>query len=151
MSKTIHIAGAAGYWGESAMATPQLLSAHKSGDIALDYIVYDYLAEITMSILARAKAKNPAEGGYATDFVTSVIGPHLSEIAETGVKLISNAGGLNPEACGRAIRALISGAGLDLKVAVITGDDQMERQGEIIAAAPKDMFSGYHCYGARGR
>jgi hypothetical protein len=142
MSKTIHIAGAAGYWGESAMATPQLLSAHKSGDIALDYIVYDYLAEITMSILARAKAKNPAEGGYAADFVTSVIGPHLSEIAETGVKLISNAGGLNPEACGRAIRALISGAGLDLKVAVITGDDQMERQGEIIAAAPKDMFSG---------
>ena len=46
MPKTISIAGGSGYWGESAMATPQLLAAHKSGDVKLDYIVYDYLAEI---------------------------------------------------------------------------------------------------------
>jgi len=125
MSKTIHIAGASGYWGESAMATPQLLEAHKSGAVHLDYIVYDYLAEITMSILARAKAKNPQDGGYATDFVKSVMAPHLQDIAETGVTLIANAGGVNPNACGRAVRALIAEAGLDLKVAVITGDNRM--------------------------
>ncbi len=142
MSKTIHIAGASGYWGESTMATPQLLAAHKSGDIHLDYIVYDYLAEITMSILARAKAKNPDTGGYATDFVTAVIRPHLKDIADTGVRLIANAGGVNPMACGRAVRALIAKAGLDLKVAVITGDNLMDNINAVAAAQPRDMFSG---------
>jgi len=92
MTKTIHIAGASGYWGESAMATPQLLAAHKSGDIHLDYIVYDYLAEITMSILARAKAKSPETGGYARDFVEAVIKPYAKDIADTGIKFIANAG-----------------------------------------------------------
>jgi len=142
MSKTIHIAGASGYWGESAMATPQLLEAHKSGAVHLDYLVYDYLAEITMSILARAKAKNPQDGGYATDFVKSVMAPHLQDIAETGVTLIANAGGVNPDACGRAVRALIAEAGLDLKVAVITGDNRMSNVSDIAARQPKDMFSG---------
>ena len=124
------------------MATPQLLTAHKSGDVHLDYIVYDYLAEITMSILARAKAKNPEDGGYATDFVRAVIAPHLTDIAETGVTLIANAGGVNPDACGRAVRALISEAELDLKVAVITGDNRMDKISEIAASQPTDMFSG---------
>ncbi len=142
MSKKIHIAGASGYWGESAMATPQLLQAHKSGDVHLDYIVYDYLAEITMSILARAKVKNPENGGYATDFVEAVIRPHLSDIAETGITLIANAGGVNPEACGKAVRALVKEAGLHLKVAVITGDNRMDALEAIAATDPKDMFSG---------
>ncbi len=142
MSKTIHIAGASGYWGESAMATPQLLNAHKSGDIHLDYIVYDYLAEITMSILARSKAKNPDLGGYATDFVDAVIRPYLGDIAQTGITLIANAGGVNPDACGQAIRALIADAGLDLKVAVITGDNQMDELERIVQTHPTDMFTG---------
>jgi len=90
-NKTIRIGGASGYWGESAMATPQLLGAG-----SLDYIVYDYLAEITMSILARAKAKDPAKG-YATDFVDYVMKPFLPMIAESGVKIIANAGGVNPQ------------------------------------------------------
>ena len=141
MSKTVNIAGASGYWGESAMATPQLLSAHKSGDVKLDYIVYDYLAEITMSILARAKAKDPDRGGYARDFVESVIRPHARDIAETGIKLIANAGGVNPEACGRAARKIIAEAGLNLKVAVITGDNLMDDIVAIEAAQPADMFS----------
>ena len=142
MSKRIHIAGASGYWGESAMATPQLLAAHKSGDVHLDYIVYDYLAEITMSILARAKAKNPDTGGYARDFVDAVIRPHVKDIAETGITLIANAGGVNPEACGRAVRTVIAEAGLALKVAVITGDNLMNDLEAVAAAQPKDMFSG---------
>ena len=142
MSKTVNIAGASGYWGESAMATPQLLNAHKSGAVKLDYIVYDYLAEITMSILARAKAKAPETAGFARDFVEAVIRPHAGDIADTGIKLIANAGGVNPEACARAVRTIIAEAGLNLKVAVITGDDRMANIDAIAASCPNDMFSG---------
>lgn len=142
MSKTVNIAGASGYWGESAMATPQLINAHKSGAVHLDYIVYDYLAEITMSILARAKAKTPETGGYARDFVDAVLRPYVKDISDTGIKLIANAGGVNPEACGRAARALITEAGLNLKVAVITGDNLMKDLPKIMSRNPADMFSG---------
>lgn len=133
--KTIKIGGASGYWGESAMATPQLLQVED-----LDYLVYDYLAEITMSIMARAKAKDPSRG-YATDFVDFVIKPFASQVAASGVKLITNAGGTNPESCGEAVRSIVKDAGMDLKVAVITGDDLLGQKSEIAANAPKDMFS----------
>lgn len=132
-SKTIRIGGASGYWGESAMATPQFLQAG-----GLDYIVYDYLAEITMSIMARARAKDP-EGGYARDFVSVVLKQNLAEIARQKVRLISNAGGVNPRACGAAARALVAQMGLDLKVAVVLGDDLMERRQSLSAV---EMFSG---------
>ena len=134
--KKIRIGGASGYWGESAMATPQLLSGGQ-----IDYLVYDYLAEITMSIMARAKAKDLSKG-YATDFVDSVMRDNLESIAKSGVKIISNAGGINPQACGENIRALIAQKGLDLKVAIITGDDLVSRKLEIAARKPVDMFSG---------
>ncbi len=132
----IRIGGASGYWGESAMATPQLLEAGN-----LDYIVYDYLAEITMSIMARARAKDPTKG-YATDFITAVLKPNLVEIARQGVKILSNAGGVNPSACGEAARAVIKDLGLDLKVAVVTGDDLIGRAKDLAANPPAEMFSG---------
>ena len=131
----IRIGGATGYWGEADLALPQFLA---EGD--LDFIVFDYLAEITMSIMARAKAADP-EKGYATDFVNAIVAPHLQAIADSGVKLISNAGGVNPEACGRAIRQLIENAGLPLSVAVITGDDLMPKLDEVLAAEPAEMFT----------
>ena len=137
MSKTIRIGGASGYWGESMMATPQLLQVE-----GMDYLVYDFLAEITMSILARARAAK-SEMGYATDFISGVLKPNLREIAEKKVKILTNAGGVNPEACGAAARALIAEAGLDLKVAVVSGDDLLARAQEF--AASKDMFSGVDC------
>lgn len=115
------------------MATPQLLS-----EPDLDYLVYDYLAEITMEIMARAKAKDPSMG-YATDFVGAVIKPNLADIEAKGVRVIANAGGLNPAACGAAVQNLIAAAGLDLTVAVITGDDQIDTIDAIHAV---DMFSG---------
>ena len=137
MSKTIRIGGASGYWGESMMATPQLLQVED-----MDYLVYDFLAEITMSILARARAAKP-EMGYATDFITGVLKPNLREIAARKVKILTNAGGVNPEACGAAARALIKEAGLDLKVAVVSGDDLLARAQDF--AAMRDMFSGADC------
>lgn len=133
--KSIRIGGASGYWGESAMATPQLLGA------GVDYLVYDYLAEITMSIMARAHAKDPA-AGFAGDFISAVLKPHAKAIAAKGVKIIANAGGVNPESCGEAARALIRELGLDLKVAVITGDNLLGERDAIAAAAPKEMFTG---------
>lgn len=134
--RVVRIGGASGYWGESDMAVPQFLKAG-----GLDYIVFDYLAEITMSIMARARAKTP-DLGYATDFVASVMKPNLKEIARQGIKIISNAGGVNPVACGRAIQALIEDQGLDLTVAVITGDDLLDRVSELSEQGFEEMFSG---------
>lgn len=134
-NKSIRIGGASGFWGESAMATPQLLGA------GVDYLVYDYLAEITMSIMARAHAKNPA-AGFAGDFISAVLKPHAKAIAAQGVKVIANAGGVNPASCGEAARTLIKELGLDLKVAVITGDNLLSELDAIAASAPTEMFTG---------
>ncbi len=133
MTRTIHIGGASGYWGESDMAWAQLLS-HQP----LDYLVFDYLAEITMSLLARMRERDPA-AGYATDFV-SQLAEHLPRVAATGVRVISNAGGVNPESCARAVREAVLRAGLSLKVAVVTGDDLMGRLDGLSGAT--EMFTG---------
>ncbi len=134
--KIVRIGGASGYWGESDMAVPQFLAAG-----GLDYIVFDYLAEITMSIMARARATDP-EKGYALDFVSSVLKKNLTEIAAQNVKIISNAGGVNPEACARAIRHLIRDLGLDLRVAVVTGDDILQSFRAGAYGSMREMFSG---------
>ncbi|MBE8220413.1 MAG: DUF1446 domain-containing protein [Alphaproteobacteria bacterium] len=136
MSNIIRIGGASGYWGESMMATPQLL---RGG--AVDYLVYDFLAEITMSIMARARAAKP-DGGYAADFITGVLKPNLQDIATQGVKVLTNAGGVNPQACAAAARAEIKAQGLNLKVATIIGDDLLPRAKELAGNNIKDMFSG---------
>ncbi len=134
--KTIKIGCASGFWGDSNMSTPQLL-----GSKELDYLVFDYLAEITMSIMARQRAKNP-DYGYAHDFVSKVMREALPEVAAQGVKVISNGGGVNPESCGRAIEGLIEELGLNLRVAVVTGDDLMDRVEQLRAAGATEMFSG---------
>ncbi len=134
--KKIKIGGATGFWGETDMAMSQFFT---EGD--LNYIVFDYLAEITMSILARARASDPALG-YATDFVSAMVKPNLQRIADSGVKLISNAGGVNPEACGNALRDVIAAEGLNLKVVVVTGDDVLDQLDAIKASGGAEMFSG---------
>ncbi len=134
--KNIRIAGASGFWGDAARATPQLL---KGGNV--DFIAYDYLAEITMSIMARARAKNP-DYGYALDFVTAAMKPNLKEIARQGVKIVSNAGGVNPQACANALRAVIAEQGLSLKVACVLGDDLITQRDELAAQGHTEMFTG---------
>ena len=74
--KQLRIGGASGFWGDATRATHQLL---KTG--SLDVIVYDYLAEITMSIMARARVRDQ-DAGYATDFLTGAMKPNLKEIAK---------------------------------------------------------------------
>ncbi len=122
MNRTVLIGGASGFWGDSQIAVPQLLRQP-----GLQYLVFDYLAETTMSILQRARLRAP-ELGYATDFVTAAVGPHLREIKAKGVRLVSNAGGLNPAGCRDAILALAREQGVDLKVAIVTGDDVLDLQ-----------------------
>ncbi len=139
MSKTITIGGASGFWGDAALATPQLLATEK-----LDYIVYDYLAEVTMSIMARARAADDSKG-YATDFVSGVMAHNLAEFSRQGVKVIANAGGVNPRACADAVRELIKAQGLDLKVGVVLGDDLMGRSGEFAESGVTETFSGDAC------
>jgi hypothetical protein len=135
-NKTIKIGGATGFWGETDMAMAQFL---REGN--LDYIVFDYLAEITMSIMARARASDPMQG-YASDFVSAIVKPNLERIADAGIKLISNAGGVNPQACGEALRKVISDAGLDLKVVVVTGDDLITDLDRLAASNASEMFTG---------
>ena len=137
MNKSIKIGGASGFWGDSFIATSQLLNA----DNNLDFIVYDYLAEITMSILARARSKDP-KLGYATDFVSTVMKMNLRQISDQKVKIISNAGGVNPLACAEAIRELIKDQKLNLKVAVITGDDLLDHKTALFDSNITEMFSG---------
>lgn len=135
MTHSIVIGGASGFWGDSFTAVPQLLASNR-----LNYLVFDYLAEVTMSILARARAKDPALG-YATDFVSEVLREHLPEIARQGIKVIANAGGTNPIACAQAVQRLIDNAGLTLKVAAVIGDDLMDRADTFRASGTTEMFS----------
>lgn len=130
----IHIGGASGFWGDAALATQQLLAGG-----SLDFLVYDYLAEVTMSIMARARLGDP-DKGYATDFVSAAMAPNLEAIATADVKVLANAGGVNPRACAEALRAIIRERGLSLTVAVVLGDDLSGRAAEF--AGVSEMFSG---------
>jgi hypothetical protein len=135
-SRSIRIGCASGFWGDTNTAAFQLVKMAK-----IDYLVFDYLSEITMSIMARAMMKDPATG-YATDFVTRVMAPLIKDIADKKIKVVSNAGGVNPLACRDALNKVIADAGLNLKVAVVLGDDLVSRQQEFRDAGTKEMFSG---------
>ena len=134
--KIVRIGGASGFWGDSRVAAPQLVA---SGQV--DYLVFDYLAETTMAILAGARLKRP-ELGYATDFVDVAMRSVLPEIAARGIKVVSNAGGIHPRACAAALEAMIAGAGLALRVAVVEGDDVSAQVATLAAAGTRDIESG---------
>ncbi len=135
LPKKIRIGGASGFWGDASLASTQLIS---KGNI--NYLVSDYLAEITMSIMARARARDE-KLGYATDFIQDLIVPNLSEINRKGIKIISNAGGVNPLACAEIVENLIAEAGLNLKVATILGDDLIAQIEELSDQNYEEMYS----------
>ena len=114
---TVRIGGASGFWGDSRVGPAQLVA---QGDI--DYLVFDYLAETTMAVLAAARAKKP-ELGWATDFVDTALQQVLPEVMRRGIKVVANAGGIHPQGCAQAVRALAEGLGLAPRIAVVEGDD----------------------------
>jgi len=135
-SRIVRIGGASGFWGDSSVAVPQLADVP-----GIQYIVFDYLAELTMSILAGARAKKP-ELGYATDFVDIVARQSLRTCRERGIKLVANAGGVNPAACARALEKLAAELGVAVKVAVVDGDDLMPLLPELHERGVKDFYTG---------
>lgn len=132
--KMIRIGGASGAWGDSPGAIAQLLTAD------VHYFMMDYLAEVTMSLLARARMKDH-EAGYPPDFV-SYLKPHLTEIARRGIRIASNGGGVNPAACKRVLEAAIAELGLSLRVAMVEGDDVMPLIEGLRAAGLREHVSG---------
>ena len=130
--RIVRIGGAGGFLGDSQIAAPQLLPH-------VDYLVLDYLAEATLSLIARAQKKRP-EGGYAADFTEWVWKDNLHALKQSGVRIVTNAGALNPHACRARMQAIAAEAGLEFKIAIVEGDDLRGRLAEL--AADRDMDTG---------
>ena len=123
----IRIGNGSAFWGDSQEAPLQLV---RGGP--LDYLTLDYLAEITMSILQKLRARDP-KAGYAHDFV-GLIKRAARDLVERDVKVVTNAGGVNPQACAEAVAAVLEAAGYGkrIKMGVVTGDDILPRLGEFL-------------------
>ncbi|MEW6213398.1 MAG: acyclic terpene utilization AtuA family protein, partial [Acidobacteriota bacterium] len=125
--KTIRIANGQGFWGDWLEAPVQLV---ERGPI--DYLTLDYLAEITMSIMQKQKSRDPRLG-FAHDFVP-VIARILPACVERGIKVVANAGGVNPQSCAAAVADAARKLGLAVKIGVVAGDDIMDRLDEMMAS-----------------
>ena len=147
MKDIVRVAAGQGFWGDDLDAPRRQV---EGGEI--DYLMLDYLAEVTMSILQKQKERDPAMG-YARDFV-GAIESVLPAVVERGVRVIANAGGVNPPACAAAVAEMAKarGAAGKLKIGVVTGDDLLPRIDELIAAghALANMDTGEALTSVRG-
>jgi hypothetical protein len=123
--ETIRIANISGFYGDRAAAIGEMLA----GPDPIDYLTGDYLAELTMLILGRDRLKDP-NLGYAKTFLRHLT-PHLSAIAERGIKVVVNAGGLNPKGLVTALEKAIAEQGAQLRVGWVDGDDLLPRAAEL--------------------
>ena len=129
--KIVRIGGACAFFEDSFFGHRAML---RSG---VDYLVYDYLAEVTMSILA----SDPSGSGFHRNFLSD-IRPYLREILDKGVRIVTNWGGLDPEGAAQALRELAAELGKSPKIAVVRGDDFLPRIDALKAAGVCEMFSG---------
>jgi hypothetical protein len=121
----IRIANGQGFWGDSLEAPVEQV---RRGPI--DYLTLDYLAEVTMSILQKQRSRDP-KAGYARDFV-DMIARVLPDLVERRIRVIANAGGVNPAACREAILEVARRQGVEIKVATVTGDDIMDQLDQML-------------------
>src|SRR4051812_35156566 len=128
---TVRIGCWAGFWGDTPQAARQVLGVDD-----LDYLVADYLAEITMALLARARAKDPTVG-FIPDAVAT-LSALLPELHERSIKVVVNAGALNPIGCARALQEAIDAEGIPMRVAAVEGDDLLPRLEAVMASGPRD-------------
>ena len=128
MKKVVRVAAGQGFWGDDLDAPRRQV---EGGPV--DYLMLDYLAEVTMSILQKQKERDPSLG-YARDFVGAVESV-LPAVLDRGVKVIANAGGVNPPACAAAVKVAVekSGAKGRLKIGVVTEDDLLDRLDDLMA------------------
>src|SRR6187397_1910886 len=125
----LRIANAAGFLGDWIDAPRRLVDRAQ-----VDYLTLEYLAELTLSILARAREKNP-QMGYAEDFLVVLRSLNESLKQQLQLKIVTNAGGMNPLACAAAAAKILQEAGLaDSSIGVVTGDDLLPRLDELQAA-----------------
>jgi len=129
MSTPIRIGNASGFYGDRASAMREMVTGG-----ALDVLTGDYLAELTMLILGRDRLKDPSLG-YAKTFLRQLENS-LGTALERGVKIVSNAGGLNPAGLAAAVRELAAGLGLQVAVAHVEGDDLRERAADLGLGEP---------------
>jgi hypothetical protein len=127
--RIVRVAGAQGFWGD----WPEAPRRQAEGG-PVDYLMLDYLAEVTMSILQKQKERDPS-AGYARDFVGAMESV-LAGVADRGIKVIANAGGVNPDGCAAAVLAMARarGAAGKLRVGVVTGDNLLPRLDELLAS-----------------
>lgn len=125
--RLVRVASAQGFWGDSLDAPRQQVEGGQ-----VDYLMLDYLAEVTMSILQKQRERDPSLG-YARDFVGAVESV-LDAVAERGVRVVANAGGVNPPACAAAVAGAIRRSGYEIPIGVITGDDLLGRLDELLEA-----------------
>jgi hypothetical protein len=128
LDRVVRIAAGQGFWGDWLEAPVRQVEGGQ-----IDYLVLDYLAEVTMSILQKQRSRDPAMG-YARDFVTQ-IERILPAIADQGVRVVSNAGGVNPRACALAVRAAAdrAGVGENIRIALVSGDDLLPELDALVA------------------
>jgi hypothetical protein len=127
MAEPIRIANCSGFYGDRLSAAKEMV---EGGPI--DVLTGDWLAELTMLILAKTQAKRPG-GGYARTFVTQME-QVLGTCLDRGIKVVSNAGGLDPAGCAEAIAEVAEKLGLSPKIAYVNGDDLLPRLGELVEA-----------------
>lgn len=128
-TKVVRIAGGQGFWGDDQEAPVRLVEDGK-----IDYLTLDYLAEVTMSIMQKQRARDPM-AGYAKDFVSLMMRIYPTCVGR-GIKVVSNAGGVNVEECARAVAEAGRNAGATgrSRIGVVTGDDLMGRLDELLDA-----------------
>jgi hypothetical protein len=123
MTNVLRIANAHAFWGDDSAAAARLAAA----DSRLDWITLDYLAEVSMSILAKQRERDPS-AGYARDFLEVVESLLPCWQSNRDVRLVTNAGGLNPAGCAAACAELLRRSGCrGSKIGVISGDDVLEQ------------------------